>query len=189
MGDSTPQLDARSLRAELESLTRVEQHRHAYQWAIKNGCVVDLFGEFAALHHLVPFRSGNESENWLDVEQNIVYKMNTLMHVGENIARLLLRVELFNQIFDYPKLTFVGFQVFSETHVCPVFRQQFIDDARFATAFEIQDFMATRGFTPTGKEGEFSDGKHLVSDLRPKNVLVSYSNAVFVIDADVSPQS
>ncbi|MBE6323806.1 MAG: hypothetical protein E7074_02380 [Bacteroidales bacterium] len=184
MGNSAPQPDARSLRTELEGLTRVEQHRYAYNWAHKNNCVVDLFGDFAESHHLIPFRSGNESENWLDTENNIVYKLNTLMHVGENIARLLLRIELFNSIFEYTKITFIGFQVFSETHVCPVFSQPFIDEARFATYSEIKDFMNSRGFSPTSKDGEYSNGKIIVSDLRPKNVLVSYSNAVFVIDAD-----
>ena len=121
----------------------------------------------------------------MDTKHNVVYKLNTLMHVGENIARMLQRVELFNSVFEYPKLTFIGFHVFSETHVCPVFSQPFIDEARFATDSEIIDFMASRGFSPTENDGEFTNGKITISDLRPKNVLVSYSNAVFVIDADV----
>ena len=107
------------------------------------------------------------------------------MHVGEDIARLLRRIELFNELFPDTALIFVGFQLFSKTHVCPVFKQPFIDAARFATTDEIQDYMEQKGFHATGTDGEYSDDKYILSDMRPKNVLVSYSGAVAVIDADV----
>ena len=107
------------------------------------------------------------------------------MHVGEDIGRLFLRVELFNILFPESSLTFVGFQVFSETHVCPVFTQHFIDAARFATNEEIMLYMQQKGFHPTSKDGEFENEDYVLSDIRPKNVLVSYSGAIVVIDADV----
>lgn len=186
MGNPSPQPNAQSLRAELERLNSIEeQHKFAYNWAIENDCAVDLFGKFASEKHLILFKSGNESENWIDVEQRIVYKMNTLMHVGENIARLLLRVDLYNKLFPSTKLTFVGFQLFSTTHVCPVFAQTFIDDARFATNEEIHMYMELMDFHPTSKDGEFENEDYVLSDIRPKNVLVSYSGAIVVIDADV----
>ena len=185
MGDSTPQPNAQSLRAELEGLSRFDQHSFAYAWALEHHCAIDLFGDFAKERSLILFRSGNESENWLDIKTNFVYKMNTLMHVGEDIARLLRRIELFNELFPDTALIFVGFQLFSKTHVCPVFKQPFIDAARFATTDEIQDYMEQKGFHATGTDGEYSDDKYILSDMRPKNVLVSYSGAVAVIDADV----
>jgi len=61
-----------------------------------------------------------------------------------------------------------------------------IDNARFATDEEIASYLSLRGFQPTGKDGEYTDGSYLISDARPKNVLVSESGATFVIDADVS---
>lgn len=186
MGNSTSQPDARSLRAELEGLSVIEQHRYAYQWAKSHDCVIDLFGAYARDQHLVLFRSGNESENWLDEQNHLVYKMNTLMHVGENIAKLLMRMELFNLLFPHNAMTFVGFYLYHEAHVNPVFTQPFIDNARFATIEEIGDYLRIRGFLPTGNDGEFSDGSYLISDARPKNVLVSETGAVFVIDADVA---
>lgn len=40
---------------------------------------------------------------------------------------------------------------------------------------------------PQKREGVFSDGKYLLSDIKPKNVLASEDGlAIFVIDADVS---
>ena len=59
------------------------------------------------------------------------------------------------------------------------------DAARFATTDEIQDYMEQKGFHVTGTDGEYSNDKYILSDMRPKNVLVSYSGAVAVIDADV----
>ena len=46
--------------------------------------------------------------------------------------------------------------------------------------------MKSRGFEPQDKDGVFSDGKYILSDIRPKNVLASDDGlAIFVIDADV----
>ncbi|MGN0235429.1 MAG: hypothetical protein ACI4BD_03815 [Paludibacteraceae bacterium] len=185
MGNSASQPDARSLRAELEGLSIVEQHKYAYHWALSHDCVIDLFGDYAREHHFTIFRSGNESENWIDKSNRLVYKMNTLMHVGEDIAKLLLRMELFNLLFPHNGMTFVGFYVYSETHVNPVFTQPFIDRARFATNDEIASYLELRGFYSTGNDGEYSDGEYLISDARPKNVLVSESQAIFIIDADI----
>jgi len=185
MGDSTSQPDARSLRAELEGLSIIDQHRFAYHWAQSHHRVIDLFGAYTQEQNLVIFRSGNESENWLDKQNRLVYKMNTLMHVGEDISKLLLRMELFNLLFPQSTMHLIGFYVYSETHVNPIFTQSFIDKARFATDEEITSFLSLRGFRPTGKDGEFSDGTYVVSDARPKNVLVTESGATFVIDADV----
>lgn len=186
MGNSASQPNARSLREELEGLSIVEQHRYAYQWAKSHNCVIDLFGDYACTRHLVLFRSGNESENWLDEQSRLVYKMNTLMHVGEDIAKLLMRMELFNLLFPLCSMTFIGFYLHSETHVNPVFTQPFIDKSRFATDEEIADYLRLRGFLSAGNDGEYSDGSYLISDARPKNVLVSETGAIFVIDADVA---
>lgn len=186
MGNSASQPNARSLRAELEGLSVGEQHRYAYQWAKSHDCVIDLFGDFARTHHLVLFRSGNESENWLDEQNRLVYKMNTLMHVGENIAKLFMRMELFNLLFPLSAMSFVVFYLYSETHVNPVFTQPFIDRARFATNDEIANYLQLKGFFTTGIDGEYSDGSYVISDARPKNVLISESGAVFIIDADIT---
>ncbi len=145
-----------------------------------------MFGSFAKEHHLLLFQSGNESENWIDPTTNLVYKMNNLMHVGGELLKLLDRVELYNQLFPHLALEFVGFHVMSESNAYPVFTQPFVDNVRFATPTEILSYMKSRGFEPQDKDGVFSDGKYILSDIKPKNVLASDDGlAIFVIDADV----
>lgn len=186
MGDSASQPNAQDLRNVLVGLSRFEQLRSAIQWAEINHCVVDMFGSFAKEHHLLLFQSGNESENWIDPTTNLVYKMNNLMHVGGELLKLLDRVELYNQLFPHLALEFVGFHVMSESNAYPVFTQPFVDNVRFATPTEILSYMKSRGFEPQDKDGVFSDGKYILSDIRPKNVLASDDGlAIFVIDADV----
>ena len=64
---------------------------------------------------------------------------------------------------------------------------KFVDNVRFATVEEILAYMKSRGFKPQDRDGVFSDGYYLLSDIKPKNVLASDNGlAIFVIDADVS---
>ena len=187
MGNPTSQSNAQSLRDVLVGLSRFEQHKVAIQWAIENDCVIDMFGDFARSHQLLLFRSGNECENWIDPTANMVYKMNMLVHVGEDILKLLDRVTLYNTLFPHVALCFVGFHVMGPSNAYPVFKQPFVDNVRFATDSEISAYMNARGFKPQKREGVFSDGKYLLSDIKPKNVLASEDGlAIFVIDADVS---
>ena len=187
MGDSAPQPNAQSLRNLLVGLSRFEQFPVAIQWAKENHCIVDMFGSFAKERHLLLFQSGNESENWIDPSTNLVYKMNNLMHAGGDILKLLTRVELYNQLFPHIALQLVGFHVMSDSNAYPVFTQPFIDNVRFATTTEILAYMKSRGFKPQDRDGVFSNGYYLLSDVKPKNVLASDNGlAIFVIDADVS---
>ena len=144
MGNSTPQTNARSLRESLVGLDRFAQHTAAYEWAVANGRVIDMFGNFAKERHLLLFQSGNEFENWIDPVLNVVYKMNTLVHVGGDIP-----------------------------------------NARFATEEEIAEYMCVRGFEPMIEEGYFENEQYILSDIKPKNVLRSADDTIFVIDAEI----
>lgn len=186
MGDTTPQQYAQSLRAKLAGLGRVEQHLAAVQWAKDSHCAIDMFGDFAKQKHLLLFQSGNECENWIDTSANLVYKMNMLVHVGENILKLFDRIDLYNELFPDTALCFVGLHIAGVANAYPVFTQPFVDGARFATETEIAQYMQTRGFVPMEDDGVFSDGRILLRDIKPKNVLcLENGDAIFVIDADV----
>lgn len=185
MGDSTSSSDARSLRAQLEGLDRAQQHAVAYRWAKTNGKLIDLLGDYAKQRNLLIFQSGNECENWIDPTLNIVYKMNMLVHVGEDISKLFDRIEWFNQLFPAAPLQFIGFQAMSSSNVYPIFVQQLVAAARFATKEEIADYMDSLGFTPTSKDGEFENDTFIASDLKPKNVLFSSIGDIIVIDAEI----
>lgn len=188
MGSPSPQRDARSLREVLIGLERIEQHRAAAQWAITNHRAIDMFGEFARERHLIIFQSGNECENWLDPIDNVLYKMNTLTHVGEDIIKLLDRIDVYNTLFPALAMRLVGIQVMSETTVFPIFAQPFIYGARMATVAEIDESMRSMGFIPTGEDGKYSNGEILLWDIKPKNVLVSQDGGVAVIDAEITKQ-
>ena len=56
----------------------------------------------------------------------------------------------------------------------------------FATDEEILLYMEQKGFRPVDNEGNFENNEFMLSDIRPKNVLVSYSGAIVVIDAEVA---
>lgn len=186
MGNTAPQPNAQSLRAKLVGLSRNEQHCAAIEWAKENGCAIDMFGAFAKERHLLLFQSGNECENWIDTTANIVYKMNMLVHVGEDIVKLFDRIELYNELFPATALHFVGLHIAGVSNAYPVFTQPFVDGARFATEQEIAQYMEIRGFEPLAEDGVFSDGQVVLRDIKPKNVLTLGENgAVFVVDADV----
>jgi len=184
MGDSAPQRDARSLREILNGLNRIEQHRVAADWAKANNRAIDLFGEFARERHLMIFQSGNECENWIDPFDNVVYKMNTLTHVGENLYKLLTRIDAYNALFPETAMRLVGLQVMGETSVFPVFAQPFISKARLATKQEIDEYMQSRGFEFV-EEGKYSNGSILLWDIKSKNVLVGTEGDISVIDAEI----
>ena len=157
----------------------------AAEWAVENHRVIDLFGDFARERHLLLFQSGNECENWIDPIGDVLYKMNTLTHVGEDIHRLLDRIDAYNMLFPETALHLVGLQIMGPTNVFPVFSQVFIKNARFATNTEIADYMHSRGFEPTEKDGSFSNGHVLLWDIKPKNVLITGNGATVVIDAEI----
>lgn len=185
MGSSSPQRNARSLREVIVGLDRFAQHKAAAEWAVVNGRVVDIFGTFAKERHLIIFQSGNECENWLDPIDNVLYKMNTLTHVGEDLIKLFDRIDTYNTLFPEIAMRFVGLQIMSNTNVFPIFSQPFISGARMATKDEIRAYMQSLGFEPTDEDGKFTKGTLLLWDIKPKNVLVNDDGVCFVIDAEI----
>jgi len=112
--------------------------------------------------------------------------MNTLTHCGEDMNKLFDRIDIYNQLFPYLALKFVGFQVMSESSVFPVFAQPFISGARMATKEEIDAYMQSMDFSPTGEDGKFSNGQILLWDIKPKNVLITQTGEIAVIDAEIT---
>jgi len=186
MGNSAPQTNALGLREVLNGHDRISQHNVAYKWAIEHKKAIDMFGNFAKERGLLLFPSGNECENWIDPALNIIYKMNTLVHVGGDIQKLFNRLDIYNFLFPEVALKFVGFQIMSETNVYPIFAQPFISNANYATKPQIDEYMLIKGFIPMEKDGYYRNDKYILSDLKPKNVLITIDNNIFVIDAEIS---
>ena len=104
-----------------------------------------------------PFQSGNESDNYIDEEHGLLYKVNNLMHSHGRLADNFESVRLYNELFPETKLTFVGLtSVSKKGTVFPVYTQEFINDAVFASEDDIKTYMHERGFESTTKEAEYS---------------------------------
>lgn len=130
-----------------------------------------------------PFLSGNENDTYLDRENDAVYKMNNLVN-SKNLPELFKRIDLHNELFPQTKYELVGFTGFGNGGaIYPIYKQEYIDNAEFATPEEIGNYMQALGFNKTG-EAEYSNGDVTISDLRPRNVLKDAEGDVYVIDAD-----
>lgn len=129
----------------------------------------------------VPGPSGNENDTY--ISGNDIYKVNSLMNSG-SIVSLLNKTLLHNKIFPNTKYDFVGFTGFDKRSVFPVLKQRLILDAVPASPQEIKSYMRSLGFKETG-EAMYSNGKIIISDLYPRNVLKSENGNIYVIDDEI----
>ena len=133
----------------------------------------------------IPGPSGNENDTYIG-DDGYVYKVNNLMN-SKSIVPLLERLALHNQYFPNSAYELVGFTGFDGGSVYPVVRQRYVSDASPASTEEIDAYMRSLGFAPTGREAEYSNSEVTISDLRPRNVLKSESGNIYVIDAEFAP--
>ena len=136
----------------------------------------------------VPFPSGDEHNNYIDAENQVVYKVNNRMHTP-SILDLLDRIEQHNKYFPNTQYRLVGFTAISKNgDVMPVFAQGFVPDARMATVDEIDSYMGTLGFTRVG-DGRYSNGEVVIKDLKPRNVLADADGDIYVVDAEFEQEN
>ena len=154
------------------------EQRAAESYAKETGQWIPMADTFA----WQPMPSGNENNVYLNTDDGHVYKVNNLMN-SKGILPLFERIQLHNQLFPSAQYEFVGFTGFDGGSVYPVFRQEYVNDATFATPDEIDTYMQSLGFQQTG-EAEYSNGDITISDLRPRNVLKDTDGDLYVIDAD-----
>ena len=162
---------------------RESENRVTREFAQENGLWIP-FSDIDKLGR--PFLSGDEHNNYIDEENQVIYKVNNRMHTP-SILELLDRMEQHNKLFPNTKYTLVGFTSLGEKgDVMPVFSQRFVSDSRAATEDEITSYMNTLGFDSLGN-GRYSNGEIIVKDLKPRNVLVNANNDVYVVDAEFEP--
>lgn len=136
-----------------------------------------------------PFPSGMENDVYYNDREGSVYKVNNLSLHRNNILSILERIDLHNQLFPNTEYSLFGFAGFENGTVYPILKQDFVPNADFATPEEIDGYMHSMGFENSEREAEYSNGKYVVSDLRPRNVLKSLSGNFYVIDAGVELNS
>ena len=167
-----------STQGDSKSGLREVENRVTREFAQENGLWIDDMFKLG-----VPFPSGDEHINYIDAENQVIYKVNNRMHTP-SILGLLDRLELHNKYFPNTQYRLVGFTSVSENgDVMPVFAQDFVLNAHMATVDEIDSYMGTLGFTRVG-DGRYSNGEVVVKDLKPRNVLVDPNGDVYVVDAE-----
>ena len=130
----------------------------------------------------VPGPSGNENDTY--VADDAVYKVNNLLNSGSIVA-LLEKVLMHNLLFPDTAYQFHGFVGFDGRTVQPVLRQVRIANATPATQIMIDTYMAALGFEKADSVGRFSNGRYIVWDVIPRNVLVDAEGDIFVVDAEI----
>ncbi|MBR1468961.1 MAG: hypothetical protein IJ605_02450 [Prevotella sp.] len=130
----------------------------------------------------VPGPCGNENDTY--VSDDAVYKVNNLLNSGSIVA-LLQKVLMHNFLFPDTAYQFHGFAGFDGRTVQPVLRQVRVGNATPAKQVMIDTYMAALGFEKTDGEGNFSNGKFIVWDVLPRNVLVDAEGDIFVVDAEI----
>lgn len=115
---------------------REVENRVTREFAQENGLWIEDESKLG-----VPFPSGDEHNNYIDAENQVVYKVNNRMHTP-SILDLLDRIEQHNKYFPDSKYSLVGFTSVSKNgDVMPVFAQGFVPDARMATVDEIKRWL------------------------------------------------
>ncbi|NDV46104.1 hypothetical protein D0T49_03490 [Paludibacter sp. 221] len=140
----------------------------------------------------MPMRGGgNENTLAIDAETGAIYKSNNLMNSNMLVSQLLEQVEAHNSIFPMDAYSIEGvtgydFGANSIPIVEVVLKQDYVPDAVEATQEDIDGFMQSKGYTKIN-DTTFTNGKYIVSDLHPRNVLKDVNGFIHVIDDIIRP--
>lgn len=159
---------------------REKENKIAYDYAQETGTWIDSIYDKGE-----KFESGNENTNAINANEGRVYKANNLMNTM-SFDGFFDKIALHNKLFPNTKLTFEGFTGFNlrgKPYVEPVYSQEFISGAKYATEAEIAGYMQNLGFDKV-TDSKFINGEIEVSDLHPRNVLVDKNGNIHVIDAE-----
>lgn len=133
-------------------------------------------------------KGGIENTLALNPDTGALYKSNNLFNSRFLISNLLDQVQKYNEVFPETKYEVIGFTgidngIKRSPHIEVILKQAFVDNAVPATPSEINNYMKSIGFnqlTPTS----YTNGKVIVSDLFPRNVLKK-NGQIYVVDSNV----
>lgn len=126
---------------------------------------------------------GGENEVYTTDGDDVI-KLNNfgfLRDDATNFDDFLNRIESFNELFPDVALRLVGFAKNSRGEVCVVMLQPAVFNNHEATEEEIDNALEEKGFY-TDMSGNWTDGRYVVSDLKPNNVLVDEKGVLHFID-------
>lgn len=135
-----------------------------------------------------PLVGGNEHTLRLDTKEIVVYKSNNLVNSRYLITNVIEKVEIHNTLFPETRYTIMGFTGIdngkNETpNIEVVLGQNYMPGLTKAEPFEIKLFMENLGFEQTTPES-YVNGRFLVFDLFPRNVLKDAAGTLYVVDAE-----
>ncbi len=111
-----------------------------------------------------------------------VYKLNDFRYSDDNLTPFFERIEAHNRYFTACPYELIGFAQNRDGKVCAVLRQQFVANAREASAEEICAEFERMGFRSEDNDGYFTNGIHDIFDAVPNNVLVGDDGNFYFID-------
>lgn len=130
-----------------------------------------------------PGPSGSENDTYVDRNGGIVYKMNNLIHTG-SFYKLFKRLLIHNSFFPQTTYVLVVFTGYKGRTVYPLLAQRYIENAHPASPNEIKDYMLSLGFLQND-DWTYQNVDVIISDLKPKNVLIDADGDLYVIDAEI----
>lgn len=133
---------------------------------------------------------GNENTLAIDPNTGIIYKSNNLYNSKFLISNLLNSITIHNKLFPETRYEVVGFTGIDPVpnrtpHIEVIIKQEYVPNAIQASPSEIQIFMVNIGFAEIN-EITYTNGKYIVSDLHPRNVLRDENGFIHVIDNIIS---
>lgn len=129
----------------------------------------------------LPYKGGNENDNYIDIAEQMIYKVNNLFNCRGSVVASLDNIAAHNKLFPNTAYELVGFTGFEGRNVYPIYKQNFISNASEASPEEISNYMTMLGFLQLN-EHTFTNSEYTVSDLRPRNVLKDIDGDIYVID-------
>lgn len=176
-----------STKDETESDSRAAYRGNLYgeqalieKYAEETGCWYTIDDVFAMG---IPGPSGSENDTYVDRRGGIVYKTNNLIHTG-SFYKLFRRLQIHNSLFPQTAYSLLGFTGYKGRTVYPLLKQRYIERACPALPSEIDAYMLALNFSKVS-EWTYTNGKILISDLKPKNVLRDEEGDLYVIDAEI----
>jgi len=173
------QKDARIGKNERD--TRIIDNKVIFEYANETGTWIDNLYDLGDF-----FIGGNENNLAYDDKNGILYKSNNLLNSGSFI-NFLHKIKIHNKLFPETRYDFVGFTGISINvnlpYVEPIYRQDFIKNAVFASTNEIDDYMNNLGFIKI-EDYKYKINNIEVWDLRPRNVLKDENGNIYIIDAE-----
>jgi len=110
-----------------------------------------------------------------------VHKVNNLLYNEGSLQIFFDYLRLHNKFSPDTAYDIIAFTGFDKGIIYPVTKQKYVANAIGASLEQIAEHMNLLGFEKK-TDSKFSNGKIIVSDLLPRNVLINDKGSIYIID-------